>query len=190
MMKNWDNMYGKDDNSRNNTMVIEPQSITLDDDFTTTTFLDTDGPSSIDIPPAKDEPIVAGEDTTPGNTGKKKKKKKKAGTSPSTPSKTIETAAIEETEPPKKAETPSKPKLDDELADLSVGEVESEQKTRAESAGVKVESKLWRPKFTLRSHMDSVRALTFSPNNVSMFSASEDGTVKCWHLDTAVSMKK
>ncbi|KAI6243827.1 hypothetical protein M3Y99_00047600 [Aphelenchoides fujianensis] len=40
----------------------------------------------------------------------------------------------------------------------------------------------WRIRFTLRSHMDSVRAMQFHPFEPVLVTASEDGTCKMWNL--------
>ncbi|CAB1347603.1 unnamed protein product [Coregonus sp. 'balchen'] len=38
--------------------------------------------------------------------------------------------------------------------------------------------KTWNPRFTLRSHFDAIRALTFHPSQAVLLTASEDGTLK------------
>ncbi len=52
------------------------------------------------------------------------------------------------------------------------------------------EKRLWRPKFTLRSHLDSVRTLEFHPNDLCVATASEDGSIKYWNMESLASMKK
>ena len=41
----------------------------------------------------------------------------------------------------------------------------------------------WSLKMTLRSHLDSIRAMQFHPVEPVLFTASEDGTAKMWNLD-------
>ncbi|RXN22724.1 striatin-4 [Labeo rohita] len=49
--------------------------------------------------------------------------------------------------------------------------------------------KTWNPRFTLRSHFDAIRALTFHPSQAVLLSASEDGTLKLWNLNKAMHSK-
>ncbi|XP_061452755.1 striatin-4 isoform X2 [Rhineura floridana] len=50
--------------------------------------------------------------------------------------------------------------------------------------------KTWNPKFTLRSHYDSIRALVFHHAESALVTASEDGTLKLWNLQKTVAAKK
>uniref|UniRef100_A0A4W5N6S7 Striatin 4 n=1 Tax=Hucho hucho TaxID=62062 RepID=A0A4W5N6S7_9TELE len=50
--------------------------------------------------------------------------------------------------------------------------------------------KTWNPRFTLRSHFDAIRALTFHPSQAVLLTASEDGTLKLWNLNKAIHSKK
>uniref|UniRef100_A0ABI8AGG7 Striatin 4 n=2 Tax=Felinae TaxID=338152 RepID=A0ABI8AGG7_FELCA len=50
--------------------------------------------------------------------------------------------------------------------------------------------KTWNPKFTLRSHYDGVRSLAFHHSQAALLTASEDGTLKLWNLQKAVTAKK
>ncbi|XP_024588433.1 striatin-3 isoform X4 [Neophocaena asiaeorientalis asiaeorientalis] len=50
--------------------------------------------------------------------------------------------------------------------------------------------KTWNPKYTLRSHFDGVRALTFHPVEPVLITASEDHTLKLWNLQKTVPAKK
>ncbi|TKS68806.1 Striatin [Collichthys lucidus] len=50
--------------------------------------------------------------------------------------------------------------------------------------------KTWNPKFTLRSHFDSVRGLAFHPVEPVLITASEDHTVKLWNLQKTAPAKK
>uniref|UniRef100_A0A673B2C1 Striatin, calmodulin binding protein 4 n=1 Tax=Sphaeramia orbicularis TaxID=375764 RepID=A0A673B2C1_9TELE len=49
--------------------------------------------------------------------------------------------------------------------------------------------KTWNPRFTLRSHFDAIRALTFHPSQAVLLTASEDGTLKLWNLNKAMHSK-
>uniref|UniRef100_A0A3Q3A8T4 Striatin, calmodulin binding protein n=1 Tax=Kryptolebias marmoratus TaxID=37003 RepID=A0A3Q3A8T4_KRYMA len=68
-----------------------------------------------------------------------------------------------------------------ELAGLTVA-------NEAESLGFDITNntdalrKTWNPKFTLRSHFDSVRSLAFHPVDPVLITASEDHTLKLWNL--------
>lgn len=59
-----------------------------------------------------------------------------------------------------------------------------------EKNSVSSENKLWRPKITLKSHFDTVRSIAFHPNDLTLLSASDDGTVKMWPLDSFTTLKK
>uniref|UniRef100_A0A8C4DGF2 Striatin, calmodulin binding protein 4 n=1 Tax=Dicentrarchus labrax TaxID=13489 RepID=A0A8C4DGF2_DICLA len=50
--------------------------------------------------------------------------------------------------------------------------------------------KTWNPRFTLRSHFDAIRALTFHPSQAVLLTAAEDGTLKLWNLNKAMHSKK
>lgn len=50
--------------------------------------------------------------------------------------------------------------------------------------------KTWNPKFTLRSHFDGIRALTFHPVDPVLITASEDHTLKMWNLQKTTPAKK
>ncbi|CAK6968167.1 striatin-4 [Scomber scombrus] len=50
--------------------------------------------------------------------------------------------------------------------------------------------KTWNPRFTLRSHFDAIRAMTFHPSQAVLLTASEDGTLKLWNLNKAMHSKK
>ncbi|KAM4599685.1 striatin-like isoform 1-T1 [Fundulus diaphanus] len=49
--------------------------------------------------------------------------------------------------------------------------------------------KTWNPKFTLRSHFDGIRALTFHPVEPVLITASEDHTLKMWNLQKTAPAK-
>ncbi|XP_066503198.1 striatin isoform X3 [Hoplias malabaricus] len=50
--------------------------------------------------------------------------------------------------------------------------------------------KTWNPKFTLRSHFDSIRSLVFHPVEPVLVTASEDHTLKMWNLQKTAPTKK
>ncbi|XP_027050360.1 striatin-like [Pocillopora damicornis] len=50
--------------------------------------------------------------------------------------------------------------------------------------------KTWSPKFTLRSHFDSIRSLYFHPTESALITASEDHSLKLWNLQKTVPQKK
>ncbi|KAF9264960.1 WD40 repeat-like protein [Marasmius fiardii PR-910] len=47
------------------------------------------------------------------------------------------------------------------------------------------DSKVWKPKRTLRNHLDAVRALAFHPNELCLATGGDDCTVKIWRMDVA-----
>ncbi|KAG0300443.1 hypothetical protein BGZ98_009173 [Dissophora globulifera] len=73
----------------------------------------------------------------------------------------------------------------DELENLSISENEVAEKTKGVDSQPD-EPARWRPKVTLRRHMDTVRSIAFHPENKSLLSGSEDGTMKYWNLESAL----
>ncbi|KXS22507.1 WD40 repeat-like protein [Gonapodya prolifera JEL478] len=68
----------------------------------------------------------------------------------------------------------------DDLAALELSEedtVDVEKKGAAGYAG-----KIWKPKFALRNHLDTVRAVAWHPTELVLFSAGEDSVAKMWDL--------
>ncbi|KAL5529432.1 hypothetical protein ACEPAG_5417 [Sanghuangporus baumii] len=55
----------------------------------------------------------------------------------------------------------------------------------ATSASSEDEGKIWRPRRTLRNHLDSVRALAFHPTEMCLATGGDDLTVKIWRMDVA-----
>ena len=67
----------------------------------------------------------------------------------------------------------------DELANISLDD---------EKIEIKDEKKpftAWRPKFTLRNHLNTVRSLDYHPKEPILLSAGDDGCVKLWNLKAA-----
>jgi len=52
------------------------------------------------------------------------------------------------------------------------------------------ENKLWRPKLTLKNHLDTVRSLAFHHTDKLLLSGSDDGTAKLWNLEFLGNTKK
>jgi len=50
--------------------------------------------------------------------------------------------------------------------------------------------KTWNAKYTLRSHFDGIRALSFHPTEPVLITASEDQTLKMWNLQETIPAKK
>jgi striatin 1/3/4 len=50
--------------------------------------------------------------------------------------------------------------------------------------GIQTGKKVWKSKCTLKSHMDGVRGLYFSESQDVLVSASEDGSLKVWDMET------
>ncbi|KAB5550031.1 hypothetical protein PHYPO_G00048960 [Pangasianodon hypophthalmus] len=73
-----------------------------------------------------------------------------------------------------------------ELADLTVAnDFTIDQQDSQEEF-----KKTWNPRFTLRSHFDAIRSLTFHPSQPVLLTASEDGTLKLWNLNKTMQSKK
>ncbi|XP_076311641.1 connector of kinase to AP-1 isoform X3 [Tachypleus tridentatus] len=75
-----------------------------------------------------------------------------------------------------------------ELAGLTISN-EAESSYDVSSAN-EVFRKTWSAKYTLRSHFDGVRALTFHPVEPVLITAAEDHTLKLWNLQKTVPAKK
>nr|XP_057941018.1 striatin isoform X2 [Doryrhamphus excisus] len=76
-----------------------------------------------------------------------------------------------------------------ELAGLTVAN-EAECLTYQMSNSKDALRKTWNPKFTLRSHFDSVRSLAFHPVEAVLITGSEDNTLKLWNLQKTTPAKK
>ncbi|KAF9984198.1 hypothetical protein BGZ65_000809 [Modicella reniformis] len=73
----------------------------------------------------------------------------------------------------------------DELANLSIMDTDVDGGTK-EADPLNDEPARWRPKITLKRHMDTVRSIAFHPVNKSLLSGSDDGTMKYWNLETSL----
>ncbi|KER29616.1 hypothetical protein T265_03814 [Opisthorchis viverrini] len=58
------------------------------------------------------------------------------------------------------------------------------------SAVATTETPPWTAKYTLRSHFDAIRAISFHPVEPMLVTASEDHTLKLWNLNKTVQAKK
>nr|QQY02589.1 striatin 1 [Cryptocotyle lingua] len=58
------------------------------------------------------------------------------------------------------------------------------------SATASTETPPWTAKYTLRSHFDAIRAISFHPVEAMLVTASEDHTLKLWNLNKTVQAKK
>uniref|UniRef100_A0A8C6P687 Striatin n=1 Tax=Nothobranchius furzeri TaxID=105023 RepID=A0A8C6P687_NOTFU len=78
------------------------------------------------------------------------------------------------------------------LGDLAGLTVANEAESLAYDIGNNKDAmrKTWNPKFTLRSHFDGIRALTFHPVEPVLITASEDHTLKMWNLQKTTPAKK
>ncbi|XP_073249564.1 striatin-like [Porites lutea] len=75
-----------------------------------------------------------------------------------------------------------------ELASLTVS---NEAEALSYEVSAKEEfRKTWSPKYTLRSHFDSIRSLYFHPTEAALITASEDHSLKLWNLQKTVPQKK
>uniref|UniRef100_A0A8C7VSR2 Striatin n=1 Tax=Oncorhynchus mykiss TaxID=8022 RepID=A0A8C7VSR2_ONCMY len=72
-----------------------------------------------------------------------------------------------------------------ELAGLTVANEADSLVTNSQDAL----RKTWSPKFTLRSHFDSIRGLAFHPVEPVLVTASEDHTLKLWNLQKTAPAK-
>ncbi|KAI6129130.1 WD40-repeat-containing domain protein [Pisolithus croceorrhizus] len=74
---------------------------------------------------------------------------------------------------------------EDEAEEVSDEEDESEGVNIGVEEGEGEGNKLWKPKRTLRSHLDAVRALAFHPTELCLATGGDDCTVKIWRMDVA-----
>ncbi|RUS29799.1 WD40-repeat-containing domain protein [Jimgerdemannia flammicorona] len=57
---------------------------------------------------------------------------------------------------------------------------------KKERTAMEHQPRMWRTKFTLRSHLDTVRSVAFHSTEMVIISGSEDGTVKLWNLKSSL----
>ncbi|KAF9111260.1 hypothetical protein BGX27_005175 [Mortierella sp. AM989] len=75
----------------------------------------------------------------------------------------------------------------DDLANLSISEVEvNEGGSKEGGDSVPDEPPRWRTRVSLKRHLDTVRSIAFHPNNKSIISGSEDGTMRYWNLESSL----
>jgi len=78
----------------------------------------------------------------------------------------------------------------DDKVDDSFNSAISDAQTSTQSSSIvsnPTAPRPWKPKYTLKSHLDSVRSVAFHPTDSYLMSGSEDGTVKVWN---AASLSK
>lgn len=94
------------------------------------------------------------------------------------------------------APQPTSPDIEPFESALGLGElagltVSNEAEALSYEVNAKEEfRKTWSPKFTLRSHFDSVRSVCFHPTEAALITASEDHSLKLWNLLKTVPQKK
>uniref|UniRef100_A0A673MQ66 Striatin-4-like n=1 Tax=Sinocyclocheilus rhinocerous TaxID=307959 RepID=A0A673MQ66_9TELE len=91
---------------------------------------------------------------------------------------------------PPPSEPPTEPEPHSGEESLLVRQIEEQIKRLEQHDSREEFKKTWNPRFTLRSHFDAIRALTFHPSQAVLLSASEDGTLKLWNLNKAMHSKK
>ncbi|TPX57969.1 hypothetical protein PhCBS80983_g03447 [Powellomyces hirtus] len=70
----------------------------------------------------------------------------------------------------------------DALANLSLNDDDTDEGTKKKGSKKVNNQRIWRPKAVLRNHLDSIRAIAFSPKDSLLMTASEDNTAKLWNL--------
>ncbi|KAF8930839.1 hypothetical protein BGZ58_008009 [Dissophora ornata] len=79
----------------------------------------------------------------------------------------------------------------DELASLGISEAGALEHGGATKTGdALTDEPRWRPKVTLRRHLDTVRSIAFHPTECALLSGSEDGTMKYWNLESSLRESK
>ncbi|KAI8875402.1 WD40 repeat-like protein [Backusella circina FSU 941] len=61
-----------------------------------------------------------------------------------------------------------------------IGEIDRQQQQQQQ-----LQPKIWKPRVTIKGHLDSVRSVCFHPDEMIAASGSDDGTVKIWNLQRA-----
>lgn len=92
--------------------------------------------------------------------------------------------------------SPGSPDVEPFESALGLGELASlTVSNEAEALSYEVNAKdefrkTWSPKFTLRSHFDSIRSIYFHPTEAALITASEDHSLKLWNLQKTIPQKK
>lgn len=76
---------------------------------------------------------------------------------------------------------------EDDLASLSLSSPRTDGDMKRVAAETAADSQMWKPKRVLRGHLDAVRAVAFDTDNLCLYSASDDNTIKFWKVDDAFS---
>lgn len=71
---------------------------------------------------------------------------------------------------------------EEDLANLTLVNEHDEETSRLAAEAV-AEGQMWKSKRVLRSHLDAVRAVVFDHHELSLYSGSDDNTIKFWKLD-------
>ncbi|KAI8140171.1 WD40-repeat-containing domain protein [Fennellomyces sp. T-0311] len=90
----------------------------------------------------------------------------------------------------RRTERPSSPEpqedgeysLKGNLDPAQIGDIDGVGKKQQEQE----QPKMWKPRVTIKGHLDSVRAVSFHPKEMIVASGSHDGTVKIWNLRRSI----
>ncbi|KAJ3216700.1 hypothetical protein HDU67_009132 [Dinochytrium kinnereticum] len=70
-----------------------------------------------------------------------------------------------------------------------IDEPDSSAKRKSSTTPLASDIASWKPKVSLASHLDSIRAVSFLPKDLALITGSEDGTAKLWNLKSPQSRK-
>lgn len=71
---------------------------------------------------------------------------------------------------------------EEDLANLTLVN-DADEETSRQASEAAAEGQMWKSKRVLRSHLDAVRAVVFDHHELSLYSASDDNTIKYWKID-------
>ncbi|KAJ3096729.1 U3 snoRNP protein [Phlyctochytrium planicorne] len=71
---------------------------------------------------------------------------------------------------------------------IDEGDSATKKKTGT-TASLTADTASWKPKVSLASHLDSIRAVAFLPKDLALVTGSEDGTAKLWNLGAVQGRK-
>ncbi|KAG9018194.1 hypothetical protein FRB90_011892 [Tulasnella sp. 427] len=82
------------------------------------------------------------------------------------------------------SEAVERAKAEEELAALSTTMKDEDDDSVSDDGDTIVgDDKLWKPRRTLRNHLDAVRALAFHPSEMCLATGGDDFTIKIWRMD-------